>query len=263
MHLTSMEYLRWSAGAGLEVVVCFLVFRRGLARRLPTFAAYLALLLAAEAVYGLAQTAVGSGSRVLFPIYWATQAALITARAAVVFEICWQVLRPYQGIWILGRPILIGIGSILVVTAVYQAGQSKPWISAVVLTAERGLELAISGVLLFALAFCRYYGVEVEPPLKWIALGLGFYSFVQVANNSIMREWPLGLSSFWYASFWSWIRLSSFNMVSLLWLLALWKPLKALHPAPVLLDRETYDELSPQVTVRMRELNSRLLEMLK
>src|SRR6266852_5559382 len=242
MNLTLLEYFRWGAGTGLEILVCVLVFRRGLNRSLPFFTSYFALLVVAEAIYWPAHFLLRTQPYALFLMFWIIQAVLLLARGAMVAEICRRALESYPGIWKLCRSGLAVIAVVLVLAAAYQAQKNAPRIAAVVLTTERGLELAIVGILLFAVAFCRYYRVEVEFPINWIALGLGFYSAVQVANNSVLQEWLLE-----YFPAWSSIRLLSFEFVMAMWCAILWKPLPVPRPAPVLLGRKVYDEVSPEV----------------
>lgn len=258
MHFTPLENLAWWAGLSLEALVCLLALYRGLFRRLPLFTIYLTLLVISEAGGWLAYRFLGRESAATFKIYWILQAMLLLARGAVIAEICRRVLGPYPGIWKLCRGFLVAIGAFLVVAAAIAAHRSGTYITPIVLTAERGLELAIIGILLFALVFCRYYRIRVEPFVALIALGLGLYSAVQVANNTILNQW---LSA--YFNGWGQVRLFSFKLATLLWFLALRKPLPEAQKAPVLLDQETYNELEPQVSFRLRQLNARLSEMLK
>lgn len=178
------------------------------------------------------------------------QTILLLARVAMVIEIFRRALGHYSGLWRLCRSILAVIAVVLVLAAAYQAQKSAPRIAAVALTTERGLELAIVGILLFAVVICRYY--------HWIALGIGLNSAVQVANNSLLQKW---LPEYFRA--WSSIRLLWFQIVTALWCAILWKPLLAPRAAPALFEREVYDELSPEVSRKLREMNSKLAEMLK
>ena len=258
MHFGSLENLVWWSGLTLEVLVCLLALYRGLYRRLPLFTIYLALLLTAEASGWLTYHTLGRHSPAAFRIYWISQATLLLARGAAVAEICRRVLRPYPGIWKLCRGFLVAIGAFLVVAAAIAAHRSGTYIAPIVLTGDRGLELAVVGILLFALVFCRYYRVGVEPFVALIAFGLGVYSAVQVANNTILNQW-LGTYFHW----WSHVRLMSFEAAVLIWFLALLKPLPERQRAPALLSKETYQELQPQLNFRLRQLNARLSEMLK
>lgn len=258
MHLTALDYVHWVTGISFEVLVCALALRRGLFRRLPFFTVYLLLLVTREAIWFAAYHLLDPSSPGLLALYWIMQAALLVARGAVVAEICWRLLAPYQGVWRICRSFLIVIAGILVATAAAAANRKGPEMDPVVLTAERGLELAVVGILVFALAFGRHYHLKFEAPIPLVALGLGLYSAIQVANNTFFQE-LYG----WYLVVWSAIRHVSFDLALVTWCVALWKPLPAPQPAPILLERGVYDGIAPQVNSRLRELNSRLSEMLK
>ncbi len=264
MQLSSSDHLLWGAGTLLEVILCVLIVRRGLYRRLPFFSTYLALVFARSTLMWWAYRVLGYGSPSSFYIAWITQGILLLARGLAVAELCWSSLRAYRGIWALTWRLLAAIALALVVHAGLSAAGNRSWIAPFVLTAERGLELAAVGILVLLLAACRYYEIRLELVQKMILLGLGFYSAIQVLNNSFMREW---LTQFSHSTpsfyLWNGIRLASFQVALVIWLLALRNPLPAAAPAPALLPQEVYDDLAPQVNYRLRLLNQRLLEMLK
>src|SRR5487761_497497 len=259
MGLSLFQSMQWAIGSLLEAAILVLALRNGALRRLPFFTAYLGLLVASEIARWLVFQYVGINSRFSFDAYWTTQALLVLSRAVVVYEVCRALLSPYAGIWKLCRPLLITSGLVLAGSAVATARRRVHPISATTLMAERGLELTVVGILIFGLIFCRYYGVRVDRHLAWIALGLGFYSAVQVANNTFLGTW-LTQTNF---IIWQVLHEISFNVATMFWVVALWKPLPARQPAPVLLAPGEYERLAPQMTVRLRELNSRLLEMWK
>ncbi len=258
MQLSSSDHLLWGVGTLLEVVLCVFIIRRGLYRRLPFFSAYPALVLTSAALLWWAYRVLGYGSPASLYIAWTTQGMMLLSRGLAVAELCWSSLRAYRGIWALTWRLLAALALALVVHAGLSAAGNRSWIAPFVLTAERGLELAAVGILVLLLAVCRYYEIRLEPVQKMILLGLGFYSAIQVLNNSFMREWLTQ-----YFHWWNGIRLASFQVALVIWLLALRKPLPAVAPAPALLPQEVYDELAPQVNYRLRLLNQRLLEMLK
>ncbi|MHB8755850.1 MAG: hypothetical protein ACYC92_12985 [Candidatus Acidiferrales bacterium] len=170
-----------------------------------------------------------------------------------------MLLSRYTGIWKLCRPLLITLGLVLAGSAAAASRQRVHPISATTLMAERGLEFTVVSILILGLIFCRYYGVRIDRHLAWIALGLGFYSAIQVANSTFLGTW-LTQTNF---IIWQVLHEISFNVATIFWLVALWKPLPARQSAPVLLAPGEYDRLAPQMTVRLRELNTRLLEMWK
>jgi hypothetical protein len=252
------DYLRWGAGTVLEILLLCLVLRRGLARRFPFFLLYLCLLVLSEVGYLPLLARFGHESHAMFLLYWVSQEVLVIARGLVVVEICSAMLRSYKGIWSLCRLILSLIAGLLVLATILSAQRSGPWLPTMVYATERGLELTIVGILLFGLAFCRHYRVEPEPPIPLMALGLGIYSAIQVANDTLLGKWLYA-----YFPLWSLIRVYSFDIALGLWLVSVWRTLPERRPVPTMLDRGVYEGLSPVINLRLRELNSRLLGMLK
>ena len=258
MHLTSFQYATWGLATALEVLLCLLAFRQGLARRLPVFTSYLVLLVVREAAWWAVYHQFGAQSRIAFVLYWAMQAVMVMARGAVIAEICWQLLNRHIGVWRVARQILLIIGSVLVAVAFVGARLSGPKIALIVLAGERGLEFAVVGILLFGLAFSRYYQVEINRPISLVALGLGFYSAIQLVNNSLLQAWKQA-----YFIRWDEVRIFSFQLAMVIWCVSLWKPLAAEQAAPSLLEPHVYGELMPVVNLRLDALNSKLQEMLK
>lgn len=259
MGLSLFESVHWAATVLIEVVVLTFALRRKLFDRLPIFTIYLCILVANEAIISLTYSFAGIRSHTSFYVYWTMQAVQLSARAAVVYEICRELLSPYAGVWRLSRPFLLLLGLALAGSTVATARRRIHPISTTTLMAARGLEFTVVGILILGLIFCRYYGVRIDRYLAWIALGLGFYSAVQVANNTFLGNW-LTQANF---IIWQALHEISFNIATIFWLVALWKPLPARQPAPVLLAPGEYGRLAPQMTLRLRELNTRLLEIWK
>ncbi len=258
MPFSALEYVRWTAGNTLEAWVCILAFRRGLFRRLPVFTTYLLLILLVEVIRWVPTLLAGLESRAAFWTYWVTQGVLLLARGAVIAELCYRVLSSYPGVWRLCQGFLFLLGFTLGGSAALAARDNGSYIAYLILTAERGLEITVVGILISALAFCRYYGLHVERLIARIALGLAFYSLVSVAINSILNQWVTG-----FYPWWTQIRMISFDVSYVIWLLALWKPLPAPSRAPELLEPGVYSIVSSQMSGRLRELNARLEEMLR
>jgi len=259
MDFSLFDSIRWAATALIEVVVLALAIRQKLFDRLPFFAIYLCILVVNEGILWVTYSFTGISSHTSFYVYWTMQALQVTVRGVVVYEICRELISPYAGVWRLCRPFLVLMGLVLASTAVATARRRLHPISATTLVAERGLEFTVVGILILGLIFCRYYGVRIDRYVALIALGLGFYSAVQVANNTFLSEWLTGARF----PIWEALRNASFNIATVFWLVALWKPLPARQAVPVLLTPGEYDRLAPQVTLRLRELNTRLLEMWK
>lgn len=258
MQLPLADKIEWAVAALLEVSVFVIALRRELQERQPLLTTYLGLLVALEGAMWLTYTLAGVRSRFSLYAYWTQQSLLMIFRGIAVYEICRVTLARYAGVWRLCRGFLLAILTILAFTGIIAASRSGPRYSVIISTAGRGLELAIVSVLLFGLAFCRYYRVEVPGYLALISVGFGFYSAVQVINNVFLRQYLLS-----YFPVWRYVTLFSFDIATILWGVALWKPLPELRLAPVTLLPGAYEEFAPQMTTRLRELNTRLLEMWK
>src|SRR5579864_3185997 len=258
MSLSSSESVHWAATALIETLVLILALRSKVFRQLPLFTIYLGLVVLNEAIISLTYHFAGINSRTSFYAYWILQALQIIARAAVVYEICRVLLSPYMGVWRIVRPLLIMVGVALAVSAVIAAGPNGKYISPIVIIGERGFESTIVGILLIGLLFCRYYQIRIDRHLMWIALGLGFYSAVQMVNNSFLSVLFLN-----YLPLWKDIRTGSFNIATVLWGVALWKPLAIPKLKPTMLEPGTYETLAPRMTSYLHALNSRLSELWK
>jgi hypothetical protein len=248
--------VHWGFGLSLEGAILILALRRKLSQRLPSFVAYLVMLVAGDLVgFGIYQI-VGFKSTTSFYTFWILQAIFILLRAAVVYEICRSILSPLEGVWRLAKPLLLMMACILLGAMLISTNGTALNPESMIPPGQRGLELIIVGLLIGGLAFCRYYRVRVENYVAWIALGLGVHSIIQATDNTLLP---------WLNHFALWAALShvSFDIALIMWGVALWKPLPAPQPAPILLTTREYQSLTPQVTARLRSLNNRLLEMWK
>lgn len=261
VSLPSLTLLNWWLGVLFEVGLLCVALRRSLVKRLPFFVGYLSLLVANEIIMFGIYRIEGLNSRIYLYSYWLLQFICISLRAALVYEVCRNILSPLVGVWRLANHLLLAIASILGVGVLIAARGAPHYITVAVLTEERGLELVVASLLIAGLAFCRYYRVRVEHYLLWIALGLGFHSTFQVADNTLLQHW----SGPWLSHFaiWDALRHFSFDVALMMWVVALWRPLPAVQPRPALLNRNEYENLSPLVTTGLRELNARLLEIWK
>ncbi len=261
VHLSSSALATWCLAIFLEVIVFVLALRWKAAKELPFFVAYLGLLLVNEAILFGTYEIAGFYSRTSLYVYWTMQALCISLRAIVVYEICRRILSPFAGIWRALKPLLIGLAALLLGLAVLSSRGRPYHLTNAILSAQRGLELMVAALLIAGLAFCRYYGVRPERHLAWIALGLGLYSIAQIGDNLFLQNW----SGHWLTHFaiWDALRHYSFDITLLMWMWALKEPLPAEQPAPALLSGNEYQTLSPVITLRLRELNARLLEMWK
>jgi len=255
MELTRSDYVLWIVSTVLQLAVCGLVLRGGLYLRLPAFSAYVWLNLLTLALVWWAYLRLGYSS--MFYIGWAAFGVALLARGLVVGELCRRVLRLYRGVWALAWRLLVGAAMLLLVYAGLAAYGTRDRLETFFMTAERGMELAAAIVLLLLLVISSYYRIPVPMLEGMLALGLGVWSLLQVVNNVALLLWPN------YYAWGSAVKMVSFQLVLLIWIAALRKPVLHEAPAPALLPQTVYDELAPQTNLRLRLLNERLLEIFK
>jgi hypothetical protein len=239
-----------------EFIVLALALLRGLWRQLPGFTAYLVLVLAADAVRWATRLHAGDASRAYAWTYWITQAVLVMARATAVADICRAALGYYRGVWQLARWLLaLSACALLGAAAVRTTGSAR--ISSYVIFVERELEFAIVAVFLLLLLVMRYYAVAVDPPLGGLIFGLVFYSTVVIFSTSVLTG-PLTMPWSVYSS----LRITAFVGALGCWGYALRRPLLEIK-RPALSSPAEFEQASGAVDQRMRELNARLLQLMK
>lgn len=242
----------------VEIAVYALAARRELFRRLPIFTVYLLAVVICDAFrFGVSFT-LGVASMQYFVVYWGTQAILMGLRAAVVYELCGELLRPYPGVLKLCWLILLSAGLVLVTFAMAVNVNHGPYLARIFLTIDRGFEFGILGVLVLAMWFCRYYQIPAPRLIGMIGLGLSLYSGLNILSNTLADRWFRAFQPIWTEA-----RGDSFILAELVWLIAIWKPLPVARPSPNLLDFQEYSVMTSSVNVRLRELNSWLEEILR
>lgn len=258
MQLTPETAARAFTVLAVESGVYFVAARRGLFRRLPIFTAYLLAVVICDASrFGVSFT-LGFGSMQYFVVYWGTQAILMGLRAAVVYELCRELLKPYPGVLKLCWLILLSAGLVLVTFALIINVNHGPYVARIFLTIDRGIELGILGVLVLAMWFCRYYQIPAPRLIGLIGLGLSLYSALNILSNTLADRWFRAFHPIWTE-----VRGDSFILSELVWLIAIWKPLPVPRPSPNLLGFQDYSVMTSSVNVRLRELNSWLEEVLR
>ncbi len=257
MHFDE-NVVRWTLGLCLDIAVAVFAVRSGLFRRLPVFTVYLFVVTACDLASTLCRVIFPLRSFPVFYEFWGGQAIMIGMRAAAVGEICYRLLGPYRGIWRLCRLFLGFVALFLLISAAYSSIGQQHSMTAFISLLQRGLELAIAGTLAFAFIFAKYYELKLERFMILIIGGLLFYSAVQIGNSQFMTalRGP-------YFEFYSTLSLVAFNITSLIWLAAVWKPVPVMRPVVVAVEVDAFDASRAEVNVRLRELNARLSEILR
>jgi hypothetical protein len=144
---------------------------------------------------------------------------------------------------------------VLLYTAVF----SEKRLSMMILTVDRGAELAIASFVVGLLLFARYYMLEIDPLDRALSIGFALYSCFYVINDSLLEKWMEP-----YVGFWGFMDVITFLASLLIWIQAV----RAYAPAlEFVTSRSTssdlYGALSAEVNVRLRLLNDQLAQLLR
>lgn len=270
--MTHLEFLLFWFFAGLETLLCVLVYSRGLQRRLPFFAVYATSMLICCALDGIVYAAFGFQSSASYYVAWIGIAVTLAARSAAIAELCRQSLRAYRGIWALTWRLLITVTTLFFVYAAVDARGQLNWPTTFALTVERDVEITSVAVLLTILLIANYYQLSFGPVEITLGSGLLLYCVVTFINDSAFRSiFAYYLPSWTTMKFqadravvlWNTVYSVASDASLAIWCVALRKPLPEPAEPPILLPVEVYQELSPAINLRLRAFNARLLELLK
>ena len=253
MGLTTSELALWYVSMVLELMVWALALRRRLYHQLPVFTGYITVVLVRGLLTYWVYHRFGYTARPAFYFFWTTQALLLTWRGAAIGELAWTASRPYPGLRIVMKWFVAAISLTFPILGVWLAIRTPSRLPPFVLALERDLELIAAIVLLALLSLAAYYQVMLNRAQKLIALGLFLYSLTQVVNNAVSTQW---LRSYFH--WWALVRVASFHVALVIWLIALSKPLveEPIPEGPA--DLQPVRKFMRQGTEAMHELSARL-----
>jgi hypothetical protein len=249
-ELAGFQKALWSITILAEVGLAALLVRQRNYRVFPLFFAYVLMTALQAGALVVTYRIWGFGSPVSAGIAWGSQFVVILARALAVGEICWRVLGKYRGIWALAWRMLVGSTALVLLYSVIAA--SFEW-QAVILNLDRGLELAITVEILMLFLFAHYYEIEMEQAVRSLAIGFFLYSCILALNDTMLEGWKYPYGKVWHV-----LSELPFLASMLLWGWALRKEQRERTTEPVLLSKDVYQALAPEINFRLKVLNDHL-----
>jgi hypothetical protein len=268
-HRESVLY--WST-AGLQIILCILVYVRKLHQRLLFFTIYATVLATGTLGIQLVYHRFGFHSPESGSAYWIVTMVDIGGASLAVAELCRYRLRAFKGIWGLAWRGLTLLTVFFFANALIDAWGQPNKIAIYGLTIGRDFGISSVAILLAVLLIRNYYGLGLEPLEKAIATGMCLFCIVDTASNTMLKDFVSSYISSWSehtsqiaraGDLWNAIQSSAFIASLTIWCFAMRKPLPAPAKEPVLLPAEVYRQLSPAVNLRLRAFNDRLQELLK
>ena len=239
----------------LELGLLFSLVRNKLYRQLKFFSAYIVILCVLEPVGWWISFLPWFNSAAWSYTYWSIQLCLSTLRLLTIAEISRRSLIAYPAVWNFGWRLLSGAAAILLSWTAYSAFHSRHYIRIFVGAIGPRFEIMQATLLLLLLFLGVYYRVRISQLYRLILIGIFTYSAIEIANN------PLLLAKLPSDSVWEYVRRGSFLIPLVIWTYAVWRWGGTSSTPPDLISQEKYDELSPQIHDRLKELNDRLADL--
>ncbi len=258
MHLTASAYALWILTVILEGVLCAIVVHRRLWRRLPLFTTYVIFKFLVTTALWLIYKRFGYDSDFARYFYWSTESLLLVTRASVCAELCLLAFKNRLGLWVHARTVLISITAAIFVYAAIDAYRQVYFVSRIILSSERGLELSVAILLTSFLLIAGRYRIRIERAPSLIAVGVCVHSAFKILNDSLLKPWldP-------HFSSWNNVQAISFQVALVIWLFALRKPLPEAQPAPTLLPKDAYLSYAQLIGPRLKDLDRHVQEVMK
>lgn len=251
------EYADIIVGSCFELAILYFAIRRKLYRHLLFFFLYIAFLVPKDFLWLYFANSSSFDAYFKAYYYWSTDFICSFLRLATICEIYWRIFCGYSTIWSIAKWVL---GSVL--------GISLLWTSLTVwrhlhdfrdyvTLGLQSMELSQSALILIILAIGVYYGLRIPPFYRWVLTGIFIYSAVQIVNYELgtIRNGTAGIV-------FSYVHRIAFIAPQVIWTWALWRLTPAQVRLPDRIPQEMYDEISPRVHDRLRELNDQLAAVL-
>jgi hypothetical protein len=242
----------------LEVALVIIAWKRKLYRQLTFFFPYIILLPLTEIGQWWVSVTPWYYSESYSYVYWSAQFVLSLLRLLTIGEIARRSLRGYPAIWAFAWRTLSVVALLLLSWTTYSGFQNSHHFRKFLAIPGERFEFMQAILLLLLLSFGVYYRVQISRLYRWILIGICIYSSIQVADSQI-----LFLNNPPADSIFSYIRRVSFMVPMAIWTYAVWRWGADSTTPPDLISQSQYDELSPQIHDRLRDLNDKLSKLRK
>jgi hypothetical protein len=252
-----LNWVNFFLNDGVMVLLLVLAVRYKLSRTLKSLVTY-AVFACLQTVWmscigPVPKTYKDPGFYFYFYSYWVSAFILAYLRLYVILEICKLVLRDYSAVKMFAWRILSAVAVIMFSWTAYFAIRNAHHPGRLVLTFQQTTDLSFAVLLLTLMSLGVYYNMNIHIFYRRILVGSCIYSAEQVVSSELLRvSSHVTNSVFDFAARFSWLLMMAF------WSWAVWRWAGAPIGQPELIPQAMYDNLSPRVHSRLRELNNRL-----
>ncbi len=228
-------------------------YRRRLYRQLVFFSIYIVVLNLYDAVNEWVSFLPLFKTLVWNYVYWSAQFVFALLRLLTIAEISRRSLRGYPAVWGFAWRLMSAAAVILLAWTTDSAIQNAHHMRKFIAVVGQRFEFMEAILLLLLLLLGVYYHVRISPLYRWILIGICIYSALLVANGQFwLIKTGLGVLIFAY------VRRAAFLVPLVMWTYAVWRWGAGSDAPPDLIPQATYDDLSPQIHDRLKDLNDKL-----
>lgn len=259
-HLvTILDWVCSNSEIVLLPLLVVLIVRYKMFSQLKFFVLYIFFTIVREIALAWYGQAPAIGDPAFYPyiyFYWTAAFTISFLRLFITLEICEKVLRRYPALREFAWRIMAVLGVALFSWTLYVTIHNFHHLKKFILTFQQTTDISFALLLLTLLGIGAYYRMRIPPLYLAILIGSGIYSAIQAVDSELGRQTVnLPNSVFDFAQ-----RLTYMLMLTI-WAWAIWRWGKDTAPPPELLSQATYDDLSPQVHDRLKELNDKLSDL--
>jgi hypothetical protein len=225
-HSLLWSYL-WVTPNALLLVLGFLIWKRGIAKRVPAFFAFAFLSAISELAVYTADVLPSVNPRIFWRVDWTSLFIEGVLKFVLIGEIFAHVFGAYPSVARLGKLLIRALGVVLVLAgtaaAAYAPQDGHFGIVSGAFMLEQTIYLIESGLLVFIFLFSFYFRLAWERRLFGITLGLSVSSCVHLASWALMANGGLPDSKRLIFVF---LNMATYHAVVLMWFYYLLVPAK-------------------------------------
>src|SRR5581483_7282998 len=188
-HSFLWNYL-WAAPNLLLILLGIVMWRRGIGHRLPSFLAFAFLGAAGDLAAYFADIIPSVSALNFWRVFCVNLAIESVLKFLVVGDVFSNLLNPYPAIARLGKKLLSGFGTILVLVAAVVAAFARPDSRFDIISSAHVVEQTVflveTGLIVFLFGFATHFHLSWERLSFGILVGLGISSCVHLATWAII-----------------------------------------------------------------------------
>lgn len=190
-HSILWHYL-WVAPNLLFILLGFLLWRRGIGRIFPAFVAFAILSSVGDLASYLADIIPSVTAQNFWRVFWAGLVIESLLKFLVIGEVFSQVFAPYASIARLGKKLVSGCGTLLIllaaVMAAFSHGDSKFGVVSGAHLLEQTVFIIELGLIVFLFLFAAYFHLSWDRLSFGIMIGLGISACQHLAAWAIIAN---------------------------------------------------------------------------